>query len=710
MTTDAPGPRHLTKGGNIALVDLGADLGGVTVLLDSRGRDGDLIDADISVLLLGQGGQVRSGDDFVFYNQPIALGGAVHLRDKVRPALGSEEAADGWSSDVITLELDDVTDEVARVVIAASVDPSTGLTFGDAAAIRMRVQRTADAVDLVVFDIDDASTERALLFGEFYRRDGGWRVRAIGQGYADGLAALVADYGVEVDAEPDVEPDAEPDLGAETEASGEPGHHPPREDEQEGAPQPQNLRDGGAPSLTSAAPSSPDDSVGEQSAAPVEGARRGVSVRRPSRPPRLPVDWNASIPADEGNDWQPARLFPVAGIGGGEEQERRATSALLAVMAMVREFGAALTMRCGAPRGVVTTYVEVPFGQGEEAYRPDGVIQVTWGKRTWTGLVEVKTSTGRLRAEQIAAYIGIARARGYDAVITISNELTGGDSDHPVAIDRRTLRKVGLHHLSWDQIRADAVLVARHRGVADPTQRAVLEEFIRYMAHGRSGMGGLGDMGPGWVTVRDGVKAKTARPSDTVVGEVSARFDELIQHVGHHMSALLGVEVQTLTPRETPDHASRRQQLADSGLLFGRIKVPGAVDVVVVGADLRADKATASITVPAPRGETRPLTRISWLVRQLPEDASDAIRIEAQVAGPRATSTAALLGKVRTDPSCLVPDGQREIRAFTLSLDHPMGAKRAAGTGALVSSIKGVTTTFYADVVQHLRPWVDKRG
>ena len=133
--------------------------------------------------------------------------------------------------------------------------------------------------------------------------------------------------------------------------------------------------------------------------------RRGVSVRRASRPPRLPADWNASIPAEDGNDWQVARLFPVAGIGNGEEQERRATSALLAVMSMVREFGAALTACCGAPRGVVETFVEVPFGQDAEAYRPDGVVQVIWGKRTWTALVEVKTSKGRLRAEQIEAYV-----------------------------------------------------------------------------------------------------------------------------------------------------------------------------------------------------------------------------------------------------------------------------------------------------------------
>ncbi|WP_212721977.1 TerD family protein [Nocardioides dongxiaopingii] len=707
MTDVLTDPHQLQKGANAALSALGAELGALTVFLDSRGRNDEVIDADVSVLLLDATGNVRSSSDFVFYNQPIALGGAVHLRDKVRPEPGTTEADQGWSSDVVTLELDDVSDEIERIVISASLDPTSGTTFGDAAAIRMRVQRTSDAADLLVFDINDASTELALLFGEFYRRGGEWKIRAVGQGYAEGLSALVSAHGVEVAADDtDIDADAETEAVNDDDAGSADDSNPVGDAVLPDAPE------SGVSEETTRGPdsaSSAETPTKETDTPELNRSKRGVSVRRPTRAPRLPADWDASIPAAEGNDWQPARLFPVAGIGSGEEQERRATSALLAVMSTVREFGAALTSKCGAPRGALATFIEVPFGQDEEAYRPDGVLRITRGQKTWTALVEVKTSTGKLDATQIDSYVEIARAKGFDAVITISNELAGGDADHPVAVDRRKLRKVALHHLSWDQIRAEAILTARHRGVADPTQGKVLEEFIRYMAHARSGMGGLGDMGPNWVKVRDAVKAKTARPTDKATGEVSARYDELVQHLGHHLSGLLGVEVQALTPRETPDHASRRQQLADSGVLFGRLKVPGAIDVIVVGADLRSDKASASITIPAPRGETRAQTRISWLLRQIPNDAKETIRIEAHLAGPRATSTAALLGKARENPALLIPEDQREIKAFTISMDLPLGAKRAAGTGTLIGSVKSVSTTFYADVVQHLRPWVDKR-
>ena len=665
--------RRLPKGANVALRELDAELGSVTVVLDTTAAPDHAVDADVSVLLLGADGRVRSSDDLVFYNQPIALGGAVHLRDRVRP----DSTVDGEvvTSDVVTLELDDVPDDIERIVVSASVDSGSGTTFADAVGITMRVQRTSDASDLVAFDIAGVTTETALLFGEFYRRNGEWRVRAVGQGYAGGLTALVTDYGVDVTSdtgeddpavsvdEPPVTPAAEMSIAPDTQK-----------------------------------PANSDRDLDPESPTT-------VSVRRPSRAPRYPIDWDSSIPAPDGNDWQSARLFPVAGIGGGEEQERRATSALLAVMGAVREFGRAVTKKCGAPAGTLTTFIEVPFGQDEEAYRPDGVLRVVRGKTEWTALVEVKTSDGKLKAEQIDHYVDIARSRGFDAVITISNELTGAEAEHPVLIDRRKLRKISLIHLSWDQIRTEAMLQSRHRGISDATQRWMLEEFIRYMSHARSGMAGLTDMGPNWVRVRDAVKAKTARSSDKSITEVSARFDQLIQHTGLQLSSMLGVEVQALTPRNAPDNAGRCQQLADSGLLFGCLRVPGAVDILIINADLRADRVGASITVAAPRGETRPVTRVNWLLRQLPDDAADAIRIEALLAGGRGASTVGLLGKVRADPTVLVPADQREIRAFTLSLELPLGAKRAAGTGTLIHSVKTVTNTFYADVVQHLRPW-----
>jgi len=91
--------------------------------------------------------------------------------------------------------------------------------------------------------------------------------------------------------------------------------------------------------------------------------------------------------------WHEARLIPTSGINGPDEQERRATSALLAVLTAVREYGRALLKPYGAPAGTIETYIEVPFILGDKKLYPDGLIRVSRGARSWTALVEVKTGS-----------------------------------------------------------------------------------------------------------------------------------------------------------------------------------------------------------------------------------------------------------------------------------------------------------------------------
>jgi hypothetical protein len=80
--------------------------------------------------------------------------------------------------------------------------------------------------------------------------------------------------------------------------------------------------------------------------------------------------------------WHQARLIPTSGINGADEQERRATSALLAVMSSVREFGRVLTQPLGAPAGQLETYIEVPFYLGERRLYPDGLLRSRRGRRS----------------------------------------------------------------------------------------------------------------------------------------------------------------------------------------------------------------------------------------------------------------------------------------------------------------------------------------
>ena len=135
-------------------------------------------------------------------------------------------------------------------------------------------------------------------------------------------------------------------------------------------------------------------------------------------------------------EWERARLFPVSGIGGADEQERRASSALLAVVQSVREFGRAITAPMGAPTGRLSAYIEVPFSDGDTKLRPDGLLQVVSGQRTWTALVEVKTGRHDLIPGQIEAYLDVARKHKFDALLTISNQVVATPGVHPVPLPR----------------------------------------------------------------------------------------------------------------------------------------------------------------------------------------------------------------------------------------------------------------------------------
>lgn len=407
-------------------------------------------------------------------------------------------------------------------------------------------------------------------------------------------------------------------------------------------------------------------------------------------------------------NWHEARLIPTSGINGAEEQERRATSALLAVTTAVREFGRALVKPLGAPAGTIETYIEVPFLLGEKKLFPDGLIRVSRGSRSWTALVEVKTGSNELQTEQLENYLDIAREQGYDAVLTISNEIPAVAGQHPTKVDKRKLRKVALHHLSWTQVLAEAVMQKEFRGVADPDQAWILGELIRYLEHNRSGALEFDDMGESWVRVRDAVAAGTLRSTDKGLGDVVVRFDALLRFLSLRLGRQLGTEVvPVLSRKEQTDPAVRAQSMAaalcESGRLTGAIRIPDTVGHLVVTADLHASKITCHVDVDAPR-EGRPTTRVNWLVRQL-KAAPGSVRVETFAAHARGSSAAELLDVVREDPGVLVMDPKKELRTFRLALTSSMGTKRGRGRGTFIDSVLAATDTFYADVLQHLKAW-----
>lgn len=410
--------------------------------------------------------------------------------------------------------------------------------------------------------------------------------------------------------------------------------------------------------------------------------------------------------ADE--QWQRARLFPVTGIGGTDEQERRCTSALLAVIEAVQEFGRALTGRLGAPSGTAVAFIEVPFTLEGKKYRPDGLIQISRGKRTWNALVEVKTGHNRLDPVQVGAYLDIARQQGFDVVLTISAEIPTTPGVHPVAMDKRKLKKVSLEHLSWGQIHTEALLEQVNRSVADRDQAWILSEFIRYLEDPKSGALDFDDMGPSWVTVRESSARQTLRAGDQETLDVVARFDQLVTFTGMALSRRLGVQVKpALSRKELADQPLRLQAqaaaLSKTGQLNASLEIPNAIAPLDVSVDLRANRVDCSVTVVAP-DTGKPATRVNWLLRQL-RAAPTELQVRAQTARAREAGASYRLADLLDDPKPLAGNGPAEIRGFTVTLSQPAGTKRGQGRGSFVSSVTGQVDHFYAEVVQNLKAW-----
>ena len=203
------------------------------------------------------------------------------------------------------------------------------------------------------------------------------------------------------------------------------------------------------------------------------------------------------------------------------------------------------------------------------------VDQGTRGQRSWTALVEVKTGKNDLNAEQIVHYLDIAREQGFDTVITISHEVATTPGVHPVAVDKRKLKKVDLFHLSWSRIHTEALIEQTNQTVSDPDQAWILSEFVRYVENSKSGAWDFDDMGPEWVEVRNAAAQQTLRAADKVTLDVVARFDQLLAFSGMELSRQLGVNVQQrLTRKEqsgSPGTNPKSSRIVGEDRSVGRI-------------------------------------------------------------------------------------------------------------------------------------------
>ncbi|MEU1375502.1 TerD family protein [Streptomyces triculaminicus] len=187
----------LAKGGNVSLSKEAPGLSAVEVGLgwDVRTTTGTDYDLDASALMCNDAGKAASPGHFVFYNNLTSPDGSVqHTGDNLT---GEGEGDD----ETIKVDLAAVPADIAKIVFPVSIHDAQarGQSFGQVRNAYIRVVNQNGGAELARYDLsEDAASETAMIFGELYRHGAEWKFRAVGQGYASGLAGIVGDYGISV--------------------------------------------------------------------------------------------------------------------------------------------------------------------------------------------------------------------------------------------------------------------------------------------------------------------------------------------------------------------------------------------------------------------------------------------------------------------------------------------------------------------------------
>lgn len=187
----------LSKGGNVSLSKTDPSLKNVLVGLgwDARPTAGADFDLDASAFMVKEDGKVRSDSDFIFYNQTKSTCGSVEHT-------GDNRTGEGEGDDeAIIVLLDKVPGDIQRIVFSVTIHDAEmrKQNFGQVSHAFVRVVNKDSNNEVARYDLsEDASIETAMVFGEIYRHSGEWKFKAVGQGYAGGLAALARNYGINI--------------------------------------------------------------------------------------------------------------------------------------------------------------------------------------------------------------------------------------------------------------------------------------------------------------------------------------------------------------------------------------------------------------------------------------------------------------------------------------------------------------------------------
>jgi len=408
----------------------------------------------------------------------------------------------------------------------------------------------------------------------------------------------------------------------------------------------------------------------------------------------------------------PARLFPVLAEAC---KEQRTLSIVLATMISVRPFAAKLLAELGVrigKRSTVSCFTEVTLTNEIKGLkdRPDALIVVETGRKSWSALVEAKVGKQQVGTEQLARYIELARANNIDAILTITNELTPDPAINPTRISKSLPKKLSLFHFSWASILTNAFLLATSKD--DPFENNdeafLISELIRYLENQGSGRLPLDQMNRDWPKIVSDIQA--GHPLNTKspeIEEMVTMWHQEARDVALIMTRKLQEPVTTVYSRG--DIKNRVgwverdvKSFCDTHTLTFELDVPNAVSRLFVEADFRRRSIRSSMKLAAPVDRKSSAAKLNWLLRQLNKSELSKIIITCITHG-RAHNFGAMADEI--DPASDEIKGLSEIVSFQVEMSNDLG-KYFTSRKKFIEGLESHVPAFYQNVGEHLKAYV----
>jgi hypothetical protein len=253
--------------------------------------------------------------------------------------------------------------------------------------------------------------------------------------------------------------------------------------------------------------------------------------------------------------------------------------------------------------------------------RPDGLLVCQRGKSCWSALIESKAESQKIRTDQIASYIDLARAVGVDTIVTISNEFARVPTEPPYRLDGNQVRGIQVLHFAWADLRTMLELLKNEPELCE-IEKGLLQECLHYLWDERSGVetfDAMPDVWPAFVEAASTTLGFNANVRG--FGEIVSAWQQERRDLCSKLMHRLGTQVELRHPvgvYSSDDERTQadRRDLADEYKMSAQFLFKDrrlSLDVLL---NLHACRMTAAMQIPVPENKGARAT-VSWLSRSI---------------------------------------------------------------------------------------------